>query len=746
MEVGMASAVAGLALPVFKSAKYLRDRIKLVLHPLHCVCSIGLILCRCWQVASEKAELLVALSEYEKDIGHLASLYNNHKALLDQHCLSADLVELAGYICLTPLYSPVLVDLTICRILRNLNNSLPSLYPDLTKKWIPTPKELWRAGDVREVIMSGNTAIGSIRSRWQVQRGTPRSQRWTVLTVIIPDAIASLHTRVNDDNQCTTRAPGEWSSRDQSYAWSCDANDVYASARTCPAAYSFSLCAPASRTGWIQKPDDKRGSPYTIANPYSSQFPQVIANTTTSAVTFSILSPDTALACDRIKLRLGAYRALLASDSDTIELPTENNKIVLCRKQASGMEVFLDQAESLLQDIVQSRDTSMLAVLHRLRDLAKVLENLKLGEECRLTGDCALRLAVVLGERCPEFKHEQAETLALIAGLSVYQPRACTLFSKAVSICEEIVEQDPSDSCKMRLFTVLVRAGCWSKNYPDRGAQWLKRAVQLITIDLPSTMAPPYLCSVIYNAYGNYLCVLKQYADAVEVFRSAVSFQYTLISNDPEKYTSSLVCSFMTMGNSHCNLGEYHEAVAAYKAAEEHCRTASTQDPLHYNALLAQTLHQYGIALSNLHQVAEAAEVQKEAVSLFRNLAQTGTEDTKLFCSALHNYGNSCHILGHHKEAVFAYSESLQLGNALTATELDMELVDALHNMANSLHALGQYARAEVAASKALQMNQGRVLGHCGNAPDFSSCFVCQRTTFSGAMEILSLDIRAHNS
>ena len=55
------------------------------------------ILCLCSQVASEKAELLAALVEYEKDINLLESLYNNNKELLDQHSLNTDLRELAEY-------------------------------------------------------------------------------------------------------------------------------------------------------------------------------------------------------------------------------------------------------------------------------------------------------------------------------------------------------------------------------------------------------------------------------------------------------------------------------------------------------------------------------------------------------------------------------------------------------------------------------------------------------------------------
>ena len=68
------------------------------------------------------------------------------------------------------------------------------------------------------------------------------------------------------------------------------------------------------------------------------------------------------------------------------------------------MEQFLDQAEILLRDVVQSRDISTLVVLHHLRDLAEVLDKLKLYDECHLTGNCALDLAEALGRRSLEFK------------------------------------------------------------------------------------------------------------------------------------------------------------------------------------------------------------------------------------------------------------------------------------------------------------------------------------------------------
>ena len=98
--VGAASAIVGLAIPVFKCAKELRDRIKLVrcsLHHLYTFRALIIILYPCSQVASEKAELMTALTEYEKDINLLESLYNNNKAIFDQHELDIDLRELAEY-------------------------------------------------------------------------------------------------------------------------------------------------------------------------------------------------------------------------------------------------------------------------------------------------------------------------------------------------------------------------------------------------------------------------------------------------------------------------------------------------------------------------------------------------------------------------------------------------------------------------------------------------------------------------
>jgi len=466
--------------------------------------------------------------------------------------------------------------------------------------------------------------------------------------------------------------------------------------------------------------------------------PQVVANPTTSLVTFSILSPDASLSYDRIKLRLEEYRTLLASDSDTIELSTENGKTVICRKQANEMQKYLDRAENLLQDVVQSRDISTLVVLHHLCDLAKVLDNLKLYDECRLTGNCALDLAEALGRRSLEFRQEQAETLSLIAGLSVYQPQARTLFIQAISICEEVMGNDASHSNKHKLLIMLRRAGLRVKGHLL--VQWMGYAVQLMTKELPPTMVDPHFRSAIYNNYGNGLRWLKQYSNALEAYHEAVSILRTLVDNDPAKHNFYIAQTLINMGVALDEIGKYDDAIVAYKEALEICMTMSTQDPLLYNELKAKTLVNYGVTLQNLNQVSEAAVVEKRAISTLRNLAQTGNEPTKLLGTALHNYGISCASLGQHAEAVLAYQECISLRRALAATdsEAEKDLMKTFHNIAKSFHVLDRYAEANTAAYEFLERNHGRVLENCGCAPDFSVCFACQRGIIPDSLQNVS--------
>jgi tetratricopeptide (TPR) repeat protein len=462
---------------------------------------------------------------------------------------------------------------------------------------------------------------------------------------------------------------------------------------------------------------------------------QVVANTTTSIVTFSILSPDTSLSYDRIKLCLEEYRTLLASDSDTIELSTENGKTVICGKQANEIEEYLDRAELLLRDVVQSRDTSTLVVLHNLRDLTRVLDNLKLYDECRLTGNCALDFAEAMGRSSLEFRQEHAETLGLIAGLSVYRPRARTLFIQAISICEEVAENNASHSNKHRLFMMLGIAGSLASDH--LGAQWLGRAVELMTKELPQTMVHPLLRSNIYHNYGVHL---KEYPKALEAYREALSICRALFNEDPAKHNYPLAQTLMNMGAAYTILGRYDDAIAACEESLQISGNMAAQDPLRYNEMIAQTLVNYGCALGNINQLYKAAAIEKEAVSILRNLVQTGNECTKSLCDALENYGRTCHSLGRHAEAVLAFQESIRLLRALAATESEAEkqLVMTLHNIVTCFLALDMHAEASIAANETLESNHGRVFEDCRYAPDFSACFVCRRGIIPDSPEDVS--------
>jgi len=726
--LGATSAVVGLAIPVFKCAKEVRDRIKLVRYPPHPLCTLReliIILHLCSQVASENAELLAALVEYEKDINLLELLYNNNKELLDQHELDRDLKELEEYVLFFASRSyPGLTRWR--RIIRDLDEWLNSVNSNLgKKKKLPGVKELWKSGDRREKLAAFNAKISSVRARWQVwgaaqvseadctdyHHGQARLQVCTLVsTNTILGRLDSVQTEMATQFQqvltmlLTMLQQVQVRERSRSLSIHSQVEPVGFNSQT-------------TRVGY-----NTRVKVHT--DEYHSQ---VVANPTTSIVTFSVLSPDPSFSYDHIKLRLEEYRTLLASDSDTIELSTENGKTVICRKQATEMEKYLDQAEILLQGVVQSRDIPTIIVLNHLRDLTKVLDNLKLYDECRLTGDCALGLAEALGRRSLEFRHEQAETLAHIAGLSVYQPRARTLFIQAVSICEEVARNDASHSNKRKLLIVVHRAGCCVTG--RLGAQWLGRAVQLMTKELPPAMVHPHFRSGIYHNYGNGLRRLEQYSNAIKAYHEAVSIRRILVGNDPAKHNVYFAGTLINMGIALEKHGKYDDAIVVYKEALEICTTMSTRDPLRFNELRARALVNYGVTLGKLNQVSEAAVVGKQAISILRDFAQTGTKCTELFCNALHNYGNSCASLGQHADAVLAYQESILLWRALAATDSqkDFWLREALHHIARSFRALDKYHEANTAATEFLERNHGRVLEDCHYAPDFSRCFVCQR-------------------
>ena len=288
---------------------------------------------------------------------------------------------------------------------------------------------------------------------------------------------------------------------------------------------------------------------------------------------------------------------------------------------------------------------------------------------------------------------------------------------------------DASHSNKTKLLIALKRAGFWADDYPDLCVQWLGHAVQLMTSELPPGILTAHSRSAIYNNYGAGLYHLSQVVSSIEAFQQAASISRTLVKDNPVTYTYDLALTLMNMGTSFSALGKYHDAIPGYKEAVELCRAMSAQNPPRYNELLAKSLRGHVQALIASNQVSEPAELLKEALSLFRDLGERGIDVSKDVGICLYNYGQCCHWLGLHAEAVSAYQESIPISRAQVAGDPRESkfLVGAIHDMAKSLHALGRDDEAEAAAIEALEMGHEVVLRVCFDAPNFKSCFVCQR-------------------
>ena len=74
----------------------------------------------------------------------------------------------------------------------------------------------------------------------------------------------------------------------------------------------------------------------------------------------------------------------------------------MCQKQVADIEKHLKQAK---ESSAGAKDIPTIEVIHRLCDLAKVLDHLKSQEECLVASDCAIRRAV-------EFQRRGADNLA----------------------------------------------------------------------------------------------------------------------------------------------------------------------------------------------------------------------------------------------------------------------------------------------------------------------------------------------
>ena len=416
-------------------------------------------------------------------------------------------------------------------------------------------------------------------------------------------------------------------------------------------------------------------------------------------------------------MRLEKYSQLLESDSPTIEFSTENGKTILCQKQVNEMKKQLEQAEGLLQAMVEAKDVPTIEVIHRLRDLAKVLDHLKFQEECLVVGDCAIKLARAFGSRAVEFQIEEVQTILVIARLNVYKSQACPLFIQAIAICDAFAMMDGSDLAKLELVHALGTAGSHYGLRPELAAQWLSRALGLIS-ELPSAMVTSKLRGAAYINYGAALGYLKAGSKALAVAEQAVVFSRSLgagYGQMMDKYR--LVIALSNYGKILHDMGHLKDALSVQQEAVSLCRTLAVDEHNEHKNYLADALHNYGNTLHSMGHLEDALSVRQEAVSFYRALAvDEHNEHKRSLAGALHNYGNTLHGIGHLEDALSVRQEAVSLYRALVVDENNehkRSLAGALHNYGNTLHGMGHLKDALSVQQEAVSLCRAlAVAGH----------------------------------
>ena len=361
-------------------------------------------------------------------------------------------------------------------------------------------------------------------------------------------------------------------------------------------------------------------------------------------------------------MRLEEYSQLLESDSPTIDFLTKNGKTISCKKQVDEVKKQLAQARDLLQAMIDAKDVPTIEAIHRLCDLAKVLDHLTFQEECLVVGDCAIKLARAFGSRAVEFQKEEAQTILLIAGLNVYKSRACPLFIQAISICDAFAIMDGSDFAKLTLLDALARAGTHHDTRPALCTQWLDRALGLIS-ELPSAMVTDTLRGYVYIHYGFALGRLKVNSKALAATEQAVSFYRALDARHGQViYKNNLAHSLHHYGITLHDMGRLRDALSIKQEVVSLYRTLAIDGHEDNKRNLADALNNYGVTLLHLGHLQDALSVEQGAVSLYCALAVDGHEEHKRKLSnALHNLGIILHHMGHLQDALSVREEAVSL-------------------------------------------------------------------------------------
>ena len=158
-------------------------------------------------------------------------------------------------------------------------------------------------------------------------------------------------------------------------------------------------------------------------------------------------------------------------------------------------------------------------------------------------------------------------------------------------------------------------------------------------------------------------------------------------------------------------VGQRNEALEAAREAVELYRGLAEDSPQAYTPDLAASLNNLANYLSEVGERNEALEAAREAVELYRGLAEVSPAAyTPRLAMSLNNLANCLSGVGERNEALEATREAVELYRALAEDSPQAytpDLAASLNNLANRLSEVGERNEALVAAREAVELYRG---------------------------------------
>ncbi|WP_233261617.1 tetratricopeptide repeat protein [Vitiosangium sp. GDMCC 1.1324] len=162
------------------------------------------------------------------------------------------------------------------------------------------------------------------------------------------------------------------------------------------------------------------------------------------------------------------------------------------------------------------------------------------------------------------------------------------------------------------------------------------------------------------------------------------------------------------LGASLSALGRREEALEATREAVDVYRELAQRNPDAFRPYLAGSLNNLGAMLSELGRREEALEATREAVDVYRELAQRNPDAFRPdLAMSLNNLGNRLSKLGRREEALEATREAVELRRELAQRNPDAfrpGLAMSLNNLGNMLSELGRREEALEATREAVDV------------------------------------------